>query len=530
VNLKKSKMTRTLKPRPSDDIRKANGFSKNDVRRYEALMLTFTNWEDQAWYDSTGGRPRTKNDSMQYLRNTPFWNKDGKRYFKSACYKPSQTKLLAHLVHNEKEHTLFFINQIRKNRILANWDIDPSGHISSAEGSRRSQALAELVESKYCFGRGLIDPSPSGSGRHVYQVFDVSHPTEWNKLMPANEIVETMREWERRVKAEPEIASFVGADLCCLRGDPTLWEWTSENGHQLVRRGSVVKAPYLLNFDEDILKLENLIPIKLADIQRHLRDHPETSPKRSLPPPIDPPSPPITYMGRTATPLDVKELRGREKKRACIKQMSVRLGRPVTSEEAMDEYEANWEPTGFTSTDRKRRRKQIEELCNFYAETFEKMTNSPYTFKPRKYIDLIVELVSVKEFDWERRERLNHHRLADFIGIKVQDAFYPKTNSKFVARATRNATIANTRALREKGLIDWIVTTNTYQKYLDIAVKYELLEVYDEFRKPYRTKQTGVALTVGAARMIGPGKALEQEYEAFNKLVMNSLPDKAGLT
>jgi len=338
--------------------------------------------------------------------------------------------------------------------------------------------------------------------------------------MATEDIIDTMLDWQRRVKAEPEIASFVGADLCCLRGEPTRWEHTSDGKYQLVRRGSVVKAPYLLNFDEDISKLETLTPIKLSDIQRHLLNHPDTSPKHSSP--TIPPSSPITYMGRTPTPLDVKELRGREKKRACIKQMSVSLKRPVTAGEAFEEYEANWQPTGFGSADRKRRKKQITELCDFYSETFKRTKGGPYAFKPDTYIQLVTTAVPASEFKWDRREKLDHQRLADFVGIKIQDAFFEKADARYAARATRNATIANTRVLKEKGLIGWIATTNTYQKLLDIAVKHELLEIYDEFRKPYRTKQNGVALNVGAARMIGPGKALEEEYEAFVKLVVKS--------
>jgi hypothetical protein len=57
------------------------------------------------------------------------------------------------------------------------------------------------------------------------------------------------------------------------------------------------------------------------------------------------------------------------------------------------------------------------------------------------------------------------------------------------------------------GQIGWVITNNVYRRLLSIAVEYGLLEVFDEHIKP-KVRPNGEKLSKGAARRIGPGRAL----------------------
>ena len=68
--------------------------------------------------------------------------------------------------------------------------------------------------------------------------------------------------------------------------------------------------------------------------------------------------------------------------------------------------------------------------------------------------------------------------------------------------------------LNAKGLVNWQINPNQYTKLLQIAVDYQLLEIVDDFTAPLRNK-SGEKVIKGVARMIGPGAALQKEYEDF---------------
>ena len=118
-------------------------------------------------------------------------------------------------------------------------------------------------------------------------------------------------------------------------------------------------------------------------------------------------------------------------------------------------------------------------------------------------------------FEWNRRDLINHQRLADFVSVKIQDAFYHKPHGHLGA-TPRNATLANMRIMREKGLIDWTINSHQYTRLLQIAVQYGLLEIVEE-SKPPRRSSAGKNVGKGMARVIGPGIALPTLREEFRK-------------
>jgi hypothetical protein len=168
--------------------------------------------------------------------------------------------------------------------------------------------------------------------------------------------------------------------------------------------------------------------------------------------------------------------------------------------------------------DEKRRRNDLERAVDELTRTFRPADKTSNPFRRHEYLSLVQQLVPESEFDWDRREIINHARLSDFISVKVQDAFHRK-DVKWFGRASRNATISNFRALKAKGLVDWICGKHQYTKLLQIATKYELLKVYEQFVPP-RTEAFGrrIEPIQGKARLIGPGPALKNEHQRFLKL------------
>ena len=137
-------------------------------------------------------------------------------------------------------------------------------------------------------------------------------------------------------------------------------------------------------------------------------------------------------------------------------------------------------------------------------------------FKKDEFLPLVKKLVPSSAFHWERRDRIDHERLADFVSVKLQDAFF-QGKGEYFARASRDATLANMRSLRAKGILNWTMVSHQYTRLLQIAVEYRLLEVVEEHVPPQRDS-AGNRLGRGTARVIGPGAALPDLRAEFQKL------------
>ena len=172
-----------------------------------------------------------------------------------------------------------------------------------------------------------------------------------------------------------------------------------------------------------------------------------------------------------------------------------------------------------TETERKKRILQAIEISDWQP------LNDPYVFSPGKYLPIVKQLrIPSFEFTWNKRNKIDETRLADFVAIKVQDAFLPGKSAKYDGRASRDATIQNSRVLKSKGLMTWIITPDIYTKFLKMSTAYGLLHIYDEYVPPQRDSK-GRRITLngsqkhkGIARLIGPGKALAKEYGAFQTI------------
>lgn len=472
------------------------------AKAYRGFLLRYNRLTDRAWYDGEQ-RTRKPNSILEYRRHhrlnwppTPV---------------PSLTKVDAHLSRHDpsgrKEDTIFFINDCSFKQIICNIDID------TTESPLKAQELAEYILAHWLDGQGIIDISPGATGRHV--MFKVDTTFDVLNRFTGCEIRNLLKVLKTSVLNDPFVKSFTGAKFCSLLGEPTYWNKAPLP--LIEHRGSVVKAPYFYgDVEGGIRKFLSLNAFPLAAIYdavvRRKMKSGSQHPASSIPlPPLE-----KLYMGVTTPVEEASELTGPQKKRLCVKTLCRRWNRPITVEEALSEYEANYYPTGSSTNDQARRHREMAEMVEFYNSTFRPMRGcGKYSFSRTKYLEQCQKLVPPTAFLWSRRERLNHQRLADFVSLKIQDAFFRKATQ--VARASRDASIQNTRILKAKGMLDWVLNSHTYGKLLQIAVEYELLKIYDEFQQPTRDDR-GKRIGKGTARMIGPGEALEEEWKEFQPI------------
>ena len=230
-----------------------------------------------------------------------------------------------------------------------------------------------------------------------------------------------------------------------------------------------------------------------------------------------------SYMGGTyAAQLSPDDPDSRIRKLWAVIQFCKRNSRKATHDDVDAVYQIYLSECKLgknTEAERKRRIIQAIDACKW------KPLDHPYAFSPGKYLPLVRQMnIPPLEFQWSRRNTVNETRLADFVALKVQDAFLPGKITKYEGTASRNATIENSRALKQKGLLTWVVTEHMYTKLLDIAKKYELLQVYRDYEPPVRdSKGQRVLIDAttphrGRARLIGPGPALRTEYAAFQTI------------
>jgi hypothetical protein len=213
-------------------------------------------------------------------------------------------------------------------------------------------------------------------------------------------------------------------------------------------------------------------------------------------------------------------LNGFEKKKKCINQLLIARNGPVTEQEVLDDYLANWNPTtaGDTPREEKKRIRDIRGLLKVMIKDFiPRSDHRLYPFMRGQFSEAVQKVkVDVDDFNpkGKRREKIDNQRLSDFISMKIGDAFYQPSTSKYFGQTSRNTSIDNSRALKKKKKIDWVLTRNTYKRLLDIAVKYQLLEVFEQHTAP----SMGIRLVKGHARLIGPGKALVQVRDEWMPL------------
>ncbi len=183
-------------------------------------------------------------------------------------------------------------------------------------------------------------------------------------------------------------------------------------------------------------------------------------------------------------------------------------------EEVLTEYHLHYSPTGMTPQDIQKRTKKLNVILEHRRRSFlPKEFPQSHPFVHGKFLEQVRNTVPAEEFTWKRREKLDHQRLADFIGIKIQDAFFNRDYGQF-GTADRNTLRKNMVTMRAKGLVNWVCTANKHTKLLQMACKYGFLEVFREAIVPRRDK-SGTTIQKGCARIIGPGPTLPELREQF---------------
>ena len=155
-----------------------------------------------------------------------------------------------HLV-TQGSQTLWIVNKSNVNTLLVAGDVDDK------EGNGDAQGLAEYFRDQYLGGHGYIEPSRSGKGRHIYFVLDVQY-------IPRPKVWSGMLQWARLLQRDHRVLQF-GAVFDRFLGLPMLWE--EREGRQVIeKRGNLLKVPYLPNNEEDLQRLQNLIPLSFKAI------------------------------------------------------------------------------------------------------------------------------------------------------------------------------------------------------------------------------------------------------------------------
>lgn len=482
-------------------------------------IKAYRNWLDQHIdlydYCFNCDQFRLPNEAVEYFRLYPRepYFEPGRIRARRRIYRPRLLTLRALREHRDQRGnaTVLVTNCRTKPVLLLLMDID------AKNGEQDADQLAQFVSGEFFDGRCYIEPSRSGKGRHAYFLLD-REDADSHRI---KSVTDDLARFIQQRTTDLFRARFDG-----FYGLPSRWErgphgkWRLPSGG----RGNLLKVPYLPN-ESDLDVLMALRPVRLAGLVSVLdlvRSEPfgipslgsDSAQRRESHTPTPSVSGGVSRvrdMGRTSPS---PSLNGWQKK---VRLVSQTLRQTNGSRPDLDalyaEYMTNWSPT-IDPEDEPRRRADFEKIVGTMVQTF-RPTSGGKRFDRHEYVPVAKRLVPDEAFVWERREKLTHERLADFVAFKVQDAFFEKDDEWF-ARASRNATINNFRKLKAKGLVDWVCTPNQYTKLLKIAVDYGLLQIFEEFVPPATTTEgSRIVRLKGKARLIGPGPSLGGIYDRF---------------
>jgi hypothetical protein len=473
------------------------------IKEYKRFLLRFVDLKDCSYLLPGGRRNRFTNEELEEFRSDPtlpYVEREGVRRRPCRIYRGAFTPTLDDLESHrllQGERTIFVSNKANSPFLMMLADIDDKAGAGDPDG-----AAAYLSEA-YLGGRTVIEASTGGRGRHVYFIVDAGR-------VRRDQVVDAFRRFAGTIQEDTKFSQAFGVTFDqVFYGLPTLWRLDSDGKHRIELRGNAMRLPYVSNGEPDLSRLETLAsaPLAIGDL--------------------------LGFLDRCVTPISPRPVEG-EQKRAIVREAAAKrrdgqhaasdggdrrrarcvrinmLRNPnVTAEECLNDYKGNYEITPDNNTDEQR-------LADFRRMLRKFRVARPRALTGERYLPLITRIVPAEELIWARREKLDHKRLADFVAVKLQDAFFEKHDGYF-AMASRDATLKNFRKLKEKGQVDWICTSHHYTKLLDVACRYDLLHVYEEYVRPTR-RTDGSKLLKGTARVIGPGKALPEEQVRFTML------------
>lgn len=476
-------------------------FDNRFVRAYKTFLLDHNPLRDC----KIPGLGRLQNNEMEQFRNDrdrAFCERKlaGIRVYRGS-FTPKLKALDAHLVRNGKD-TLFMANDMGRDVLLMLVDVDNKNGAGNAAGA------AEYIARTFLNDQACIEHSTGGRGRHVYFRLRVQG-------MEGHRVYDVLHNLACVIKADTALDAYGITLDNVFYGLPSLWNRDGDRW-LLSKRGNLLKLPYVMPH-ADLRPLQSLIPLDLQDLEDLAKSIPVSASTsttnneghlcRTI---LHPTKPARKGVRPFADHPD-----GLRRRTACCSEVMRRTNGMCTAEDCLIEYHNHYSYTGDDPRDIKRRLQDSERLLRKFRVNFiSRASGHSHPFQKDEYLPLVMELVPTEAFIWSRREILNHERLADFVSGKVQDAFYPKTDEWF-ARTARNVTIANFRALKRKGIVNWICTTNQYSRLLEIAIQHELLQVFDEAVSPLLAARQGAVNGKGKARMIGPGQSLVSEHAAF---------------
>ncbi|MAT39190.1 MAG: hypothetical protein CL946_06270 [Ectothiorhodospiraceae bacterium] len=404
--------------------------------------------------------------------------------------------------------------------------------IDAHENQTDAFAAAEYLVANFFHGC-YWEPSTSGNGAHVYFLAANGY---LKREDINNRITDDIKSAVKRIVEDQGFAANV--DRIC----GTFSIKDRSGSRPFITRGILAKVPRPRTLDE-LNQLKSMKPIgwkRLSEIvNESQKDSLALISQTDSLTLIDTDSPtptdgrttkhnPIRIMGRTDV-FDPKTKvstlgsgNGMERKYQVVGHFQRLHNRPATAADLDAIYEM-YVAHGLKGNSPEHESKQkISGVITLMAESF-KPSNS--IFDPAKYLDLCHKLVGSERFNWNRREKLNHERLAAFVASKVADAFVIKSSHAHTARESRDATLKKFRTLKEKGILDFTITSNMYSELLKIAVEFNLLSKERDYEHPIRNSQ-GRRIDLGngkkskgRARLIGPGTALPDERKAFEEIM-----------
>jgi hypothetical protein len=148
-------------------------------------------------------------------------------------------------------------NSARSNTLLMLADIDTD--------HRDSDAAAKYFVREYLAGHGFVEPSTGWRGRHVYFKLDIEYsarPVVWERF----------REYADIVRSDPRFEVFGCRFDKVFYGLPTYWKKDEGGNYELVKRGTLVKLPYVMGADSDINTINSLPILPFSGLEQHLAE------------------------------------------------------------------------------------------------------------------------------------------------------------------------------------------------------------------------------------------------------------------
>jgi hypothetical protein len=501
------------------------------VKEYFEWLKRFNRLTDCSWFwrEEHKQRDRFENFELQLLREKRggivYRHADDEKGISRSKFTLTQTRLADHRRERRKRQAVWISNDSAHDLVLMLIDIDLKRPEADVEG-----AAAYIVE-KYLGGRGYVEISTGGDGRHVYFFVDL-------KFVRRAQFNKALKLWHQRMAEDVEFAKRykVTFDPVPVYGIPTIWD-----DGVLKHRGNQLKVPYLprgrADFELLVAQASNPVSgaelVAWADRQKAKGTCAVAASGNGIPageytsgdihafthragtdtedqthsPKISPLSP-SPFQNRRVAPRQEPHFQrsiegfGPERRLALFRQMK-RNNTRLTENEFVAAYNILTPENGGD----KKVRADFRAMEKGYVHALNKNSNTR-PIDGNKYIDVVTRAVPPLALVTEKgRTNLTHERVAQFVAVKMHDA---ANVGEHQAASDRNTFIKFWAVLKNEGVVDWMLTNNAHATLIKLCERYELLQIIEDYTAP-----TAPGAKNGRCRRIGPGRALADEYERF---------------